>query len=42
MSNNAQDAESETVPPEDQEPEMAGDTMTDDSYYNQGATGRAG
>jgi hypothetical protein len=42
MSNNAQDAESASTPTEDQGPEMAGDTMTDDSYYNQGATGRAG
>jgi capsid protein len=44
MSNKAQDAESETVPPEDQEPEMAGDTMegSQDISYNRGATGRAG
>jgi hypothetical protein len=42
MSNKAQDAESASTPTEDQGPEMAGDTMTDDSYYNQGATGRAG
>jgi len=44
MSNNAQDAESETIPPEDQESEMAGDTMegSQDISYNQGATGRAG
>jgi hypothetical protein len=36
------DNDSGQVPSEDQVPEMAGDTMTDDSYYNQGATGRAG
>jgi capsid protein len=43
MSNKPQDGQkSDQIPPEDQEPEMAGDTMANGSQYNQGATGRAG